>query len=84
MCLFVNLFLTLKVYVFRGVKGYGPNLVWVQARLASMDPHMLAVLLGAARTSHETHHGRRSPHLHSWQRARALLSRFTMRFTDCL
>jgi hypothetical protein len=37
----------LIVYVFRGVKDSAPSLVWVRARPAGMDPHMLAVLLGA-------------------------------------
>jgi hypothetical protein len=57
----------LKVYIFRGVKDSGPSLVslhefidtavvWARTRRVGIDPRMLAVLLGATRTSHETHH----------------------------
>ena len=49
--------LFLKVYIFLGVKYSRPtrSLVWVRERPEGIDPHMLAALLGAKCTSHETH-----------------------------
>jgi hypothetical protein len=51
------------MYVFLGVKDSRPSLVWVRERAACIhvDPHMLAVLLGATCASHETHNSCRSP-----------------------
>ena len=54
-------YIFLKVYVFIGVKDSRPSLVWVWERPAGIDPHMLAVLLGATCTSHETHNSCQSP-----------------------
>ena len=48
------------LYVFLGVKDSRPSLVWVRERHAGTDPHMLAVLLNATCTSHETHYSCRS------------------------
>ena len=48
------------VYVFLGVKDSRPSLEWVRERAAAIDPHILAVLLDATCTSHETHNSCRS------------------------
>ena len=45
----------IKYTFFLGVKDSRPSLVWVGERPAGIDPHILAVLLGATCTSHETH-----------------------------
>ena len=52
-----------NLVVFLGVKDSRPihSLVWAGERLGGIGPHILAVLLGATCTSHETHNSCRSP-----------------------